>query len=173
MRELAKKDRNLSGQQLKSETGWSLNQDYKLDTLPATLSLGTWKKWKHDLEIYLDTIGPSWRGVKVVLQQGCHSGFPLVLARDGMNDVFVNAGGEDAFEPALFEYAAKASTLFKLLVPKLNLDLSTDFRNAAPDNGFELWRLLNSKLDPPRADIEFHLTNDIRKHARTNCTSFE
>ena len=34
-------------------------------------------------------------------------------------------------------------------------------------------RLLNRKLDPPRADIEFHLTNDIRKHARTNCTSLE
>ena len=36
-----------------------------------------------------------------------------------------------------------------------------------------MWRLLNRKLDPPGADIEFHLTNDIRKHTRTNCASFE
>ena len=70
----------------------------------------------------------------------------------------------------LFDYPAKASTLYKMLVPRLN---STEFRNSAPDNGFELWRLLNRKLDPPRADVAFHLANDIRKHARTNCTSFD
>ena len=34
-------------------------RDYKLETLPATLSFGAWKKWKHEFEIYLDTIGPS------------------------------------------------------------------------------------------------------------------
>ena len=42
-------------------------RDYKLEVLPATLSLGAWKKWKHELETYLDTIGPSWRGVRLVL----------------------------------------------------------------------------------------------------------
>ena len=63
-------------------------------------------------------------------------------------------------------------TLYRMLVPKLNLDLSKEFRNSAPDNGFELWRLLNRKLDPPRADLVFHLTNDLRKHARTSCVDF-
>ena len=58
-------------------------------------------------------------------------------------------------------------------MPKLNFDLSTEFRNSGPDNGFESWRLLGRKVDPPRADIELHLTNDIRNHARTNCASFE
>ena len=47
-------------------------RDYKLEVLPFTLSLGAWKRWKHELEIYLDTIGPSWRGVKLVLQQARH-----------------------------------------------------------------------------------------------------
>ena len=32
---------------------------------------------------------------------------------------------------------------------------------------------MNRKLDPPRADIEFHLTNDIPTHARISCTAFE
>ena len=32
---------------------------------------------------------------------------------------------------------------------------------------------MNCKLDPPRADVEFHLINGIRKHARTSCASFE
>ena len=110
--------------------------DYKLEALRATLSFGAWKKWKNEHEIYLDTIGPSWRGVELVLQQARHSGFPLVPSRAGMKEVFIKArdanGGEDPYEPALFEYPAKASTLYKLLVPKLNFDLSTEFCNSAP-----------------------------------------
>ena len=81
--------------------------------------------------------------------------------------------GVAPFDPALGDYATKAVTLYRLLVPKLNFDLSTEFRNSAPDNGFELWRLLQRKLDPPRADVEFHLVNDIRKHARTSCANFD
>ena len=64
-------------------------------------------------------------------------------------------------------------TFYRILLPKFNFDFPTEFRNSAPDNGFELWRLLNLKLNPPRADVEFHLSNDIRKHARTSCASFE
>ena len=74
-------------------------RDYKLEVLPATRSLGAWHKWKHEFEIYLNTIGPSLRGVKLVLQQARHSGFPLVPSQAGMNEVFVKAtddnGGED------------------------------------------------------------------------------
>ena len=57
-------------------------------------------------------------------------------------------------------------------VPKLNLELSTEFRNFAPDNGFELWRIINRKLDPPRADLEFRLVNDIQRLAGTSCSDF-
>ena len=66
-----------------------------------------------------------------------------------------------------------APGLYRILIPKLNFDPSTEFCNSAPDNGFGLWRLLNRKLDPPRADVEFHFISDIRKHARTTCASFE
>ena len=48
-----------------------------------------------------------------------------------------------------------------MFVPKLKFDLSTEFLISAPDNGFKLWRLLSRKLDSPRADRDFHLTNDI------------
>ena len=78
----------------------------------------------------------------------------------------------DPIDESLFDYQGKASVLYRMLVPKLNLDLSTEFRNSPPDNRFELWRLLNRKLGPPRADWAFHWTNDLRKHARTSCTDF-
>ena len=36
-------------------------RDYKIDVLPNQFALGVWKKWRHEVEIYIDTIGPSWR----------------------------------------------------------------------------------------------------------------
>ena len=53
--------------------------------------------------------------------------------------------GQPPADP-LFDFIRKAATLYRMVVPKLNLDLSTEFRNSAPDSGFELWRLLNRKL---------------------------
>ena len=32
--------------------------------------------------------------------------------------------------------------------------------------------MLNRKLDPPRADLEYHMRNDLRRHAKANCTDF-
>ena len=43
-------------------------RDYKIESLPSSISLGVWKKWRHEVEIYVDTIGPSWKGVKLLLQ---------------------------------------------------------------------------------------------------------
>ena len=152
-------------------------RDYKIETIPTQMSLGVWKKWRHEVEIYVDTIGPSWRGIKLVMQQARHSAVPIAPTVAGMDPLWQAAkkANDDTapFDPAHADYAAKAVTLYRLLVPKLNFDLSTEFRNSAPDNGFELWRLLQRKLDPPRADVEFHLVNDIRKHARTSCANFD
>ena len=33
-------------------------RDYKLDVILSQMSLGVWKKWRHEVEIYVDTIGP-------------------------------------------------------------------------------------------------------------------
>ena len=148
-------------------------RDYKIEALPNSISLGVWKKWRHEVEIYIDTIRPTWNGVKLILQQARHS--PTALqSTDSLTfeEAFrLTVGRARAANngvgpiDALFDYPAKASVLYRMLVPKLNLDLSTEFRNSSPDNGFELWRLLNRKLDPPRADWAFHWTNKLRKHA--------
>ena len=127
------------------------------------------------MEIYIDTIGPGWRGVTLILQQGRHSPTPLDPDRTSMSGIVERAVKANKGQPpidVLLDFLAKAATLYRMLVPKLNLDLSTEFRNSAPDNGFEPWRLSNRKLDPPRADLAFHLTNDLRKLARTSCVDF-
>ena len=155
-------------------------RDYKIEALPSSITLGVWKKWRHEVEIYIDTIGPTWKGVKLLLQQARHSLTALQPTQElSFEQAFratvdrartANSGTDPVEE--FFDYAAKGSILYRMLVPKLNLDLSTEFRNSSPDNGFELWRLLNRKLDPPRADFAFHWTNDLRKHARSNCSDF-
>ena len=33
-------------------------RDYKIDVLPSQFQLGIWKKWTHEVGIY---IGPTWR----------------------------------------------------------------------------------------------------------------
>ena len=33
--------------------------DYKIDILPSQFALGIWKKWRHEVEIYIGTIGPA------------------------------------------------------------------------------------------------------------------
>ena len=39
-------------------------RDSNIDILPSQFALGVWKKCRHEAEIYIATIGPSWRGVK-------------------------------------------------------------------------------------------------------------
>ena len=104
--------------------------------------LGVWKKWRHEVHIFVDTIGPSWRGVKLVLQQARHSAVPLEPTVPSMYNVWQIAkkanNHVEPFDPATVDYATKAVTLYRILIPKPNFDLSTEFRNSTPDNGFEL-----------------------------------
>ena len=110
-------------------------RDYKIEVFPAQLSLGVWKTWKHEVEIFTDTIGPSWRGVKLVLQQARQSAMPLAPTVSSMSEIFGKAelanAGVEPFDAVLVDYPAKASTCYRMLVLKLNFDLSTEFRNSA------------------------------------------
>ena len=59
-------------------------RDYKIEALPSSISLGVWKKWRHEVEIYVDTIGPTWKGVKLILQQARHSSTALQPSDQGL-----------------------------------------------------------------------------------------
>ena len=62
-------------------------RDYKIEALPTQFALGAWKKWRHEVGMYIDTIGPSWRGIKLLLQQAHHYSTPRARSHvDGRND---------------------------------------------------------------------------------------
>ena len=60
------------------------------------------------------------------------------------------------------DFLGKADALYKLLMPRLPTALGTKLRQVGVTNGFELFRKLIQKMDPPRADSAFHLANEIR-----------
>ena len=111
--------------------------------------------------MYIDTIGPSWKGVRQLLQQARHSAVPILPTKESMKDTIERAKDVNknvaVVDDVTMDWQAKANDLYKLLLPKLNLELSTELRHITVDNGFELWRLLNRKLDPPRTNLGFHM----------------
>ena len=46
--------------------------------------------------------------------------------------------GVSPISEMVLDFPGKAATLYRMLVPMLNLDLSPEFRSSAPDNGFDL-----------------------------------
>ena len=74
-------------------------RDYNIDFLPSLFALGVWKKWRHEVEIYIETIGPSLRGVKLLLQQARHSTTPLERDRESMSGIIERAAKANNGQP--------------------------------------------------------------------------
>ena len=60
---------------------------------------------------------------------------------------------EPAIHQFLFKFEERADALYNLVMPRLPVDLATEFRQTGgATNGVELFRKLVSKLDPARSD---------------------
>jgi len=124
--------------------------------------LAAFKKWRHDLELFLETIGTSWKGVTAVMRTSRI--FTENFTGENLKEVEELRKKTEPSAPDLdpsFSFHEKADALYKLLMPKLPVGLSTELRQVGTPNGFELFRLLTQKLDPPRADCAFHLANEL------------
>ena len=68
-----------------------------------------------------------------MLQQTRHSTEPLAPNRTSMGDTIRRAVEANKDHPIFdvdsFDFPGKAVTLYRLITPKLNMDLSTEFRN--------------------------------------------
>ena len=141
-------------------------RDYKIADLEKGASTASFKKWKHDLELFVETIGSSWSGVTSLLRH-CRLYEDGEFNADALDSVAALATKVEKHEPAinqfLFKFEEKADALYKLVMPRLPVDLATEFRQTGGvTNGFGLFCKLASKLDPARCDNAFHLANEIR-----------
>ena len=134
-------------------------RDYKVEPLGDKPSLGKWKQWVRDFECFVDTIGPSWKRTSGLLRQLRFREQPFDASqleeanRDSRkrND---KAPAGDEFE---YEFATKTDILYRLIMPKLDVVMSAEFSQSGDESGFELFRQLSRKIDPPRVDVKFDL----------------
>ena len=139
-------------------------RDYKIHDLESNPTLASSKKWKHDVELFVDTFGPSWTGAASLLRH-CRL-IDSIFDRDtGLSEVIAvctRIEGKEPLQEYGFEFEAKADALYKLLMPRLNVALATEFRQIGSSNGFELYRQIARKLEPPKSDNTFTLQNELR-----------
>ena len=141
-------------------------RDYKIADLEKGASMASFKKWKHDLELYIETIGASWSGVTSLLrhcrlhEDGTFDETAIPAVIKIATDIEKRA---PLLDPFLFKFNEKADALYKLVMPRLPVDLATEIRQTGGEsNGFELFRKLTQKLEPARSENAFHPANEIR-----------
>ena len=138
-------------------------RDYKIPELVSDPSSAVFKKWKHDLELFIETIGPSWKGVPSILRTSRF--LNTEFTESAVTEMRGLKTKHEPDSPDLeysFGFFGKADALYKLLMPRLLTSLGTELRQVGVTYGFEFFRKLIQKLDPPRADSAFHLANEIR-----------
>ena len=93
-------------------------RDYKIPELVADPSLAVFKKWKHDVEFFIETIGPSWKGVPSILRTSRHLNTEVTEAV--IPDMHALKTKHEPESPDFdygFDFFGKSDALYKLLMP--------------------------------------------------------
>ena len=132
-------------------------RDYKLTDLGAKPTAARWKKWRRDLESFVDSIGASWKGTSGLLRQLRHC--EVVFTEGQVEDAVQKARNRGDKDPTAegFNYDDKKDVLYRSLVPRLDEVLGNELAQTGDEDGFELFRQLVRKLDPPQSDVAFDL----------------
>jgi hypothetical protein len=148
-------------------------RDYKLAELGTKPTIARWKKWRRDLEGFIDTIGTTWKGISGLLRELRQKLAPF----DGSQVQAAITAAQDRGDKAPtyfgFDHEAKKDVLYRLLMPKLDDVLSNELAQVGDEDGFELFRRMVRKLDRPKADIYFELKTDIEGLGKHVCANFQ
>ena len=86
--------------------------------------MGEWKKWRRDLEGFIDTIGLSWKGTSGLLRELRHREGPFNGTQVREAITAAEARGDKATKLFGFDYEDKKDMFYRLLMPKLDEILS-------------------------------------------------
>ena len=105
-------------------------RDYKVADLEKHVSIAGFKEWKHDFERFVETIGASWSGVTSLLRH-CRLYEDGEFDAGAMEKVAKFAEKVEGRMPPinsfLFKFEEKAEAIYKLVMPRLPVDLATEF----------------------------------------------
>jgi hypothetical protein len=103
------------------------------------------------MELFIETIGPSWKGVPSILRTSRF--LNTEFSEDALPEM---RALKTQHEPSArdleygIDFVGKADALYKLIMPHLPTVIGTELRQNGVTNGFELFRKLIQKMDPPR-----------------------
>ena len=99
-------------------------------------TVGRWKKWRRDLEGFIDTIGLSWKGTSGLLRELRHR--ETLFNSSQLEEVIEKAKARGDKHPAIFgfDYDEKKDVVYWLLIPKLDEVLSNEL---AQNGGEDDW----------------------------------
>jgi hypothetical protein len=147
-------------------------RDYKIADLGSKPTVVRWKKWRRGLENFVDTIGTSWKGTSGLLRQLRYRDQPFQIGQLDAALADAEKRHDKLPEKSFYNFEEKADTLYRLIMPKLDELLSNEFAQTGTENGFELYRQLSRKIDPPRADLAFDLKAEIEGLGKHSCANF-
>ena len=94
-------------------------REYKIADSEKGASTASFKKWKHELELFVETIGPSWAGVTSLLGH-CRLYQDGEVDSGALDAVAALATNVEKREPAinqfLFKFDEKADALYKVVM---------------------------------------------------------
>ena len=87
-------------------------RDFKLHDLGEKPQLGPFKKWRHELELFVETIGPTWKGVSALLTQSRNLEVEFDKgALTKVCELVTSHLGSTPINPNFFDFEDKADTL--------------------------------------------------------------
>ena len=121
-------------------------RDYKIPELVSDPSLAVFKTWNPDVELFIETIGASWKGVPSILRASRFLNAEFIEgAVPEMRTLKTKHEPESPDLDYGFDLFGKSDALYKLLMPRLPTSLGTELRQVGVTNGFELFRKLIQK----------------------------
>ena len=111
-------------------------RDYKIADLGSKPTVVRWKKWRRDLENFVDTIGTTWKGTSGLLRQLRYRDQPFAIGQFDAAVADAEKRNDKIPEKSFYNFEEKADTLYRLIMPKLDELLSSEFAKTGTENGF-------------------------------------
>ena len=152
------------------------SRDFKVEKLEVSPSLESFKKWRHDLCLFLQTHA-KWSGAGLYLDKARRWTREIEAAEH--DQIILDLGVDRVTKMPIvnridWDFNKHGAELYQLLCSRVNLDLFTRFSQEGSTNGFEMWRQVNrDRDDPAKKDAGFFLKIAVQEMAHKRAGNWD